>query len=200
MDALFLISVCAVVGIVVLTMVGVSIYNRLVTARNRYENAFSQIDVQLKRRYDLIPNLVEVAKGYMQHEQETLEKVIAARNDAASAARTASKSPGDATAMGGLMSAEGLLSGMMGRFLAVAEAYPDLKADTQMQQLIEELTSTENRIAFARQAFNDMVTSFNTLTETFPNSAIAGTFSFRRAELLEFATERVAEPPKVSFS
>lgn len=200
MNALFVVALVTLVGALALIMIGISIYNRLVTARNRYENAYSQIDVQLKRRYDLIPNLVETAKGYMKHEQETLEKVIAARNQAASAAKSASKNPGDASAMGGLMSAEGMLGGMLGRFLAVAEAYPDLKADTQMQQLMEELTSTENRISFARQAFNDMVTSFNTLSETFPNSLVAGMFNFRRAELLEFETERTAAAPKVSFS
>ena len=200
MNALFVVALITIVGVIVLTMLGIGIYNRLVTARNRYENAYSQIDVQLKRRYDLIPNLVETAKGYMKHEQETLEKVISARNQAASAAQAASKNPGDAGAMGGLMSAEGLLGGVLGRFMAVAEAYPDLKADTQMQQLMEELTSTENRISFARQAFNDMVTSFNTLAETFPNSVVAGTFNFRRAELLEFETERVAEAPKVAFT
>jgi len=178
----------------------VSIYNGMVTVRNRYKNAFSQIDVQLKRRYDLIPNLIETAKGYMKHEKETLESVIKARNSAMSAAQTASGNPGDPSAMQGLAVAETALSGMLTRFFALSESYPDLKANENMLQVQEELTSTENKIAFARQAFNDAVTIYNTFTEKFPNSIIAGMFGFRQAELLQ-ATESAEErkAPKVSF-
>jgi LemA protein len=177
-----------------------SIYNKLVTARNRFQNAFSQIDVQLKRRYDLIPNLVETAKGYLAHEKETLEAVISARNGAVSAAKKAANSPGEAGAMAGLAGAESMLGGALGNFFALSEAYPDLKADTTMNNLHEELTSTENKIAFSRQAFNDSATTYNTLVEKVPNNVVAGTFNFTRAALLEFEGEEIQVAPKVSFS
>jgi LemA protein len=187
--------------IVLLIIVIVSIYNGLVTYRNRYKNAYAQIDVQLKRRYDLIPNLVETAKGYIKHERETLEAVIAARNTAMAAAKTAAGNPGDPGAMTSLAGAEGMLNATLGRLMAVAEAYPDLKANQNMMQLSEELTSTENRISFARQAYNDGVTAYNIAREKFPSSIIAGMFNFAVAQLLE-ATESAEErkAPKVSFS
>jgi LemA protein len=178
----------------------VGIYNRLVTLRQRFKNAFAQIDVQLERRYDLIPNLVEVAKGYMKHERETLEAVIGARNQAQSAVKAAAANPGDAGAMKGLIGAEGVLSGAMGRLFAVMEAYPDLKANQNMMQLTEELTSTENKVAFARQAFNDAVMNYNTAREVFPANLVAGTFNFAPAELFELSDERARQAPKVSFS
>jgi LemA protein len=161
-----------ILAIVVFAVIG--IYNSLVTLRNRYKNAFSQIDVQLKRRHDLIPNLVEVAKGYIKHERETLEAVIQARNTAASAQQKAATNPGDPSAMRVLAGAEGALTGAMGRFFALAEAYPDLKANESMRQLSEELTSTENRVAFARQAYNDAVMVYNTKREVFPSVIFAG--------------------------
>jgi len=176
------------------------IYNRLVTLANRYKNAYSQIDVQLKRRYDLIPNLVETVKGYMAHERGTLEAVIKARGAAVSAAERAAKAPGEPGAMQGLAQAEGVLGGALGRLLAVFEAYPDLKANQNVLGLQEELSSTENKVAFARQAFNDSVMEYNTQRESFPDVVFAGTFGFRAAELLvstESAEERKA--PKVSF-
>jgi LemA protein len=188
-------------GIILLVIISVAgIYNSLVTLRNRYKNSFSQIDVQLKRRYDLIPNLVETAKGYMKHERETLEAVINARNSALSASQKASGNPGDPTAMKDLASAETLLSGTLGRLFALAENYPDLKANQNMLQLQEELTSTENRVSFARQAFNDSVTTYNTTCEKFPHTIIAGMFNFSQAQLLE-STEAPEErkAPKVSF-
>ena len=178
----------------------VVIYNRLVTLANRYKNAYSQIDVQLKRRYDLIPNLVETVKGYMAHERGTLEAVIKARGAAVSAAERAAKAPGEPGAMQGLSQAEGVLGGALGKLLAVFEAYPDLKANQNALGLQEELASTENKVAFARQAFNDSVMEYNTQRETFPDVVFAGTFGFRPAELLvstESAEERKA--PKVSF-
>ena len=189
------------IGLLLLAvMMLVGIYNRLVTYRNGYKNAFAQIDVQLKRRYDLIPNLVETAKGYIKHERETLEAVIAARGNAMAANRAAAANPGDPAAMGGLNQAEGVLTGALGRLLAVAEAYPDLKANQSMQAVMEELTSTENKVAFARQAFNDAVTSYNNARETFPNSVLAGMFNFAAAQLLE-ATESPEErrAPRVQF-
>ena len=155
------------------------IYNRLVTLRNRFKNAFAQIDVQLKRRYDLIPNLVETAKGYLKHERETLEAVIQARNQAAQAASTAASDPGNPGAVQALAGAETALTGTLGRFFALSEAYPDLKANSNMMQLNEELTSTENKVSFARQAFNDAVTTFNTQREVFPNNIFAGMFGFK---------------------
>ena len=187
--------------IVVLVLVwGVITYNRLVSLRNRFKNSFAQIDVQLKRRYDLIPNLVETAKAYMKHEREALEAVIAARNQAASANAKAAGNPADAGAIQGLVAAEGALNASLGKLFALAEAYPDLKANQNMMQLTEELTSTENRIAFARQAYNDVVMGYNTAIEQFPPSVIANMFGFARADLLqstESAQERAAV--KVGF-
>ena len=179
----------------------ISIYNGLVALRNRFKNAFAQIDVQLKRRYDLIPNLVETAKGYMAHERQTLEAVISARNTAVSANQRAAANPADGAAIQGLSVAEAGLSGALGRLFALSEAYPDLKANQNMMQLSEELTSTENKIAFARQAFNDAVMSYNTRVESFPDNIVAGMFQFKGAELLQ-ATESAEErkAPKVSFS
>lgn len=190
-----------ILGIVIAFVAAVVIiYNNLVTFRNRYKNAFSQIDVQLKRRHDLIPNLVETVKGYIKHERETLEAVIQARNTAISATKQAAGNPGDPTAMKGLASAESMLSGALGRLFALSEAYPDLKANQNMAQLQEELASTENRIAFARQSFNDAVMSFNITREKFPNNIIANMFNFQEAQLLE-STESPEErkAPKVSF-
>ncbi|MBM4311537.1 MAG: LemA family protein [Deltaproteobacteria bacterium] len=181
-------------------LLAVGLYNSLVTCRNRFKNAFSQIDVQLKRRHDLIPNLVETVKGYMQHERETLEAVIQARTGAISAAQKAAGDPADAAALQGLASAESMLSGALGRLFALAESYPDLKANQNMAQLQEELSSTENRIAFARQAFNDAVMAYNIAREKFPNSIIAGMFNFQEAQLLESTQspeERTA--PRVAF-
>jgi LemA protein len=177
----------------------VSIYNRLVSGRNAYKNAFAQIDVQLTRRYDLIPNLVEIAKGYMKHERETLEAVIAARNAAVNGLKSAAANPGNPAAVQQLAGAENALTGALGRLFAVAEAYPDLKANQNMMQLSEELTSTENKVAFARQAFNDAVMSYNNLREVFPNSIIAGSFAFMPAQLLEIEAPEKRVAPKVSF-
>jgi LemA protein len=178
---------------------GVGIYNRLVGLRNRFKNAFSQIDVQLRRRYDLIPNLVETAKAYMSHERETLEAVIAARNQAVSAEKRAMGDPSDASAMGALAGAEGLLGGAMGRLFAVMESYPDLKANQNMMQLTEELTTTENKVAFARQAYNDAVMTYNTAREQFPGSVVAGMFNFPAAQPFEIEDEQARQAPKVSF-
>lgn len=177
-----------------------NLYNQLVTKRNRYKNAYAQIDVQLQRRYDLIPNLVESVKGYMAHEQGTLTAVINARNTAVSASQAAARSPGDPQAMQQLAVAEGALTGSLGRLFALSENYPDLKANQHMTQLMEELSSTENRIAFARQAFNDAVTFYNTARESFPSNLIAGTFNFGSAELLEEVAPEVKVAPRVSFS
>jgi LemA protein len=179
----------------------IAIYNSLVTLRNRFKNAFAQIDVQLKRRYDLIPNLIEVAKGYMAHESKTLEAVIAARSGAQAATEKAAANPADAQAMQQMATAEAGLSGALGRLFALAEAYPDLKANQNMMQLTEELTSTENKIAFARQAYNDSVMGYNTAIELFPNSIIAGMGSFQPGTLLE-STESPEERKvvKVSFT
>jgi LemA protein len=181
-------------------LLAVVIYNRLVVLRNRFKNAFAQIDVQLKRRYDLIPNLVESVKGYMQHERGTLEAVVQARGNAVAAAQRAAAAPGEPGAMQGLAQAEGVLGGALGRLLAVFEAYPDLKANQSIMVLQEELSSTENRIAFARQAYNDSVMQYNTRRESFPDNVFAGLFGFGAAELLQ-ATESAAEraAPKVSF-
>lgn len=177
----------------------ISIYNRLVTGRNRFKNAFAQINVQLTRRHDLIPNLVETAKGYMSHERETLEAVINARNMAVSGLKTAAADPSDPEAMKNLAQAEQGLSGALGRLFALSEAYPDLKANENMMQLSEELTTTENKVAFARQAYNDSVMQYNTLRESFPNNIFAGWFSFLVAELLEIEDEAVRKAPEVSF-
>ena len=176
------------------------IYNSLVTLRNRFKNAFAQIDVQLKRRYDLIPNLVETAKGYMKHERETLEAVIKARNIAAAAAQAVAANPADANAMKGLVSAEGGLSGALSRLMVVSEQYPDLKANQNMMQLTEELTSTENKIAFARQAYNDSVMGYNNAREVFPNVIFAGMFGFLPAELFKIEDPAERNAPKVSFN
>ncbi len=193
-----MIPVVVLLGLAVLAVLGwISLYNGLVTRRNAYRNAFSQIDVQLKRRYDLIPNLVETAKAYLKHERGTLEAVITARNAAQAAARTAAAAPGDPGAMQGLSAAEGVLAGSLSRLLAVAEAYPDLKANQTMSQLMEELTSTENRVSFARQAYNDAVMTFNNARETFPGSLVAG--SFAAAQLLEIQAPAEREPVRVSF-
>jgi LemA protein len=190
-----------VVGILgVLLLLVIAAYNRLVVARNRYKNAFSQIDVQLKRRHDLIPNLVESVKGYMAHERGTLEAVIAARNMAYTATQKAAADPGDPETMKKLAQAEGQLNGALGRLLAVSEAYPDLKANTNMLALQEELTSTENKVGFARQAFNDAVLSYNNSREVFPTVVIAGMFGFRPASFFEIETPGEREAPKVSFS
>ena len=191
------ITLAVVIG---LAFWAVSIYNGLVALRNRFKNAFAQIDVQLKRRYDLIPNLVETVKGYIKHERETLEAVIKARNVAITAAQGAGANPGNPAAMQQLGAAEGALSGVLGRLFALAEAYPDLKANQNMLALQEELTSTENKVAFARQAFNDSVMEYNTKRESFPDSIFAGMFGFGPAELLattESAQERAA--PQVKF-
>jgi LemA protein len=187
--------------IVVLVAWGVAIYNKLVTLKNRYVNAFSQIEVQLKRRYDLIPNLIETAKGYMAHERGTLEAVIAARNQAVAGLSAAAKDPGNAKAMEQLGSAETALGGALGRLNVVMEAYPDLKANQNMMQLSEELTSTENRVAFARQDYNDQATAYNTYKQTFPPVLFAGTFGHGTdASLLEFADHAlIQEAPKVKF-
>ena len=174
-------------------------YNALVTLRNRYKNAFSQIDVQLKRRYDLIPNLVETAKGYLQHERGTLEAVVAARNTAIAANTRAAQNPGDASAMKDLSSAENALSGVMSRLFALSESYPDLKANTTMMTLMEELSSTENKVSFARQAYNDSVMAYNNRREIFPSSIIAGMFNFAPAELFVVDKPEEKEAPKVAF-
>ncbi len=192
--------VILLVLIVALAAMVVGIFNKLVTYRNRYKNAFAQIEVQLKRRYDLIPNLVESAKGYLKHERETLEAVISARNQAVGGLQKAAQDPGNADAIRGLAGAEGLLTGAMGRLFALAESYPDLKANQNMMQLSEELTSTENKVAFARQAFNDGVTTYNTYRQTFPTVMFAGMFGHAQdAALLEFDSERIQEAPKISF-
>jgi LemA protein len=188
-----------VVPIVVLIIVIVGIYNGLVSGRNRYKNAFSQIDVQLKRRHDLIPNLVEVAKKYMDHERGTLEAVIAARNTASSARGAAAADPGNPAAMQKLIAAEGVLGGAMGKLFALAEAYPDLKANATMMQLSEELTSTENKVSFSRQAYNDSVMSYNTSCEQFPGVLVANNFGFKQAQLFEIENAAEREAPKVSF-
>jgi LemA protein len=188
----------ALIAIVLVVFI-IGAYNSLVTLRNRYKNAYSQIDVQLKRRYDLIPNLVETAKAYLSHERGTLEAVIAARNAAATANTRAAQNPGDTSAMKELSSAESALSGSLGRLFALAEAYPDLKANTTMLSLMEELTSTENKVSFARQSYNDSVMAYNTRREVFPTNLIAGPFNFGPAELFVIDKPEQKEAPKVSF-
>ena len=177
----------------------IALYNGLIGKRNRFRNAFAQIEVQLQRRYDLIPNLVETAKGYMSHEKDTLEAVIAARNQAMGAMQAAAAAPGDSNAMANLAAAEAGLGGVLGRLMAVAEAYPDLKANQNMMAVQEELTSTENKVAFARQAFNDAVTVFNTARETFPAVLIAGLLGFKEAMLFEVDDASARTAPKVNF-
>jgi LemA protein len=185
---------------VILVLMIISIYNKLVVGRNRVKNAFAQIDVQLTRRHDLIPNLIETAKGYMKHERETLEGVTEARNQAAAASKAVAGDPTNGTAMKSLMGAEGALSGMLGKLNVTMEAYPDLKASQNMMQVQEELTSTENKIAFSRQAYNDSVMHFNVQRESFPDSIIAGMFNFNEAQMFEIEDEKVREVPKVDFS
>ena len=200
MSAIVITLIALVLSAVVIAAIVTGIYNKLVTYRNRYKNAFAQIEVQLKRRHDLIPNMIEVAKGYMKHERETLEAVIQARNQAAGGLQQAAKDPGNADAIKGLAAAEGLLSGTMGRLFALAESYPDLKANQNMMQLSEELRTTENKVAFARQAFNDSVTQYNTYKQTFPTVVFAGMFGHAQdAAMLEFDSEQIQEAPKVSF-
>ncbi|MEV2240884.1 LemA family protein [Micromonospora sp. NPDC049891] len=191
--------VCLLLIVVAVVGFGVSIYNGLVRARNAYRNAFAQIDVQLVRRHDLIPNLVETAKGYLKHERETLEAVINARNAAVNAQATAAASPGDPAAMQQLSGAENMLTATLGRLFALSEAYPDLKANQNMMQLSEELTSTENRVAFARQAYNDAVMAYNNKREVFPSSVLAGMFSFGPAELFQPDDPQQRQAPQVSF-
>ena len=201
MVALLVVAAVFVVMILFVAFLVIGIYNRLVALKNRYENAFAQIEVQLKRRYDLIPNLVETVKGYMAHERETLEAVINARNQAMTGLQNASADPSNAAAMQQLAGAEQGLTGALGRLFALSEAYPDLKANQNMAQLTEEITTTENKVSFARQAFNDTATEYNTYKQSFPAVVIAGTFGHtNNAELLEFDSEAIAEAPKVSFS
>jgi LemA protein len=195
MTALVLLAI--VVG---LGLFAVGLYNGLVTGRNGYKNAFAQIEVQLTRRYDLIPNLVEIAKGYMKHERETLEAVIQARNSAVSGLSAAKANPGDPAAMQQLAGADNMLTQTLGRLFALSEAYPDLKANQNMMQLSEELTTTENKVAFARQAYNDAVMGYNNSREMFPGSIVANMFAFQPAELLEIESEAKREVPKVSFT
>jgi LemA protein len=189
-----------IVVLVALFLYLISIYNRLVTIRNIARNAFAQIDVQLTRRHDLIPNLVEVAKGYLAHERDTLEAVIQARNGAVSGLKAAAADPTNAAAIGALAGAENQLSGALGRLFALAEAYPDLKANQTMMQLSEELTTTENKVAFARQAYNDGVMGYNNAREVFPNNLVASTFEFSAMKLLEIESSDMREVPKISFS
>ena len=196
----WLTTLLVILGIVlVFVMYIAGIYNRLVTLANRFKNAFAQIDVQLKRRYDLIPNLVEMVKGYMKHEQDTLTKVIEARNKAISAGQAAAANPGDPTAMKNLGAAESQLNGALGRLLMIAESYPDLKANQNMMSLQEELTSTENKVSFARQSYNDAVTEYNTAREVFPAVLFAGMLGFREAQLLEIENTKEREAPRVQF-
>ncbi|MBN1947651.1 MAG: LemA family protein [Bradymonadales bacterium] len=191
-----------IIIVIIALLVGfvMRIYNRLITLRNRQKNSFAQIDVQLKRRYDLIPNLVETAKGYMKHERETLEAVISARNEAYKASTQAAANPSSSQAIKSLVGAENTLGGAMGRLFAMVESYPELKADRNMAQLMEELTSTENRVAFARQAYNDAVMNYNTAREKFPDAFIANMFNFQEAELFVIEETAQREAPKVSFS
>jgi LemA protein len=194
-------SLVLVIGLVlVVAVIVIGIYNGLVRFRNRVKNAYAQIDVQLKRRYDLIPNLVETAKGYMKHERETLEAVTNARNQAASAASAASKDPTAAGAIKDLAGADGALTGALGRLMVVMEAYPDLKANENMMQVQEELTSTENKVAFSRQAYNDAVLGYNNKREMFPSNIIAGMFGFKFAQSWELDDEAARDVPKVDFS
>ena len=195
-----MVGLVVVIGLVALIgLFAMGVYNGLVKLRNFYKNSFSQIDVQLKRRHDLIPNLVETAKAYMSHERETLEAVISARNGAESARQAAAANPGDPATLDQLGKAEAGLGGVLGRLFAVAEAYPDLKANQNMMQLSEELTTTENKVAFSRQAYNDSVLAFNNKREVFPNNMVAGMFGFTKAALFEIDVEAERDAPKVQF-
>ncbi len=193
----FLIFLAIIAAIV---MWGVGIYNRLVNERNRVKNGFAQIDVQLTRRYDLIPNLIEAVKGYMKHERETLDAVVKARNAASASLDAAKADPANALAMKELGASEGALTSALGRLFALSEAYPDLKANQNMMQFQEELTSTENKVAFSRQAFNDTVLQYNNSVQNFPNNLIAGFFSFALASFLEIESEEKRDVPEVSFT
>jgi len=199
MELAIIVAILFFVVLGALVMFGVAIYNRLVKLRNRFKNAFSQIDVQLKRRYDLIPNLVETAKSFMEHEKETLVGVIEARNQAKQASEKAAQNPDDPEAMQNLMGAEAALTGSLGNLFALREDYPELKSDETMQNLMEELTSTENRIAFARQAFNDAVTKYNTAREKFPAVMFSSAMGFEEAMLFEVDTQEEREAVEVSF-
>ena len=200
MSAVLIALIVVVGGILLVIAMAIGIFNKLVAYKNRYQNAFAQIEVQLKRRYDLIPNLVETAKGYMAHERETLEAVVAARNLAAGGLAKAAGDPGDPAAIKELGSAEGALAGAVGRLFAVMEAYPDLKANQNMMQVSEELTSTENKIAFARQAYNDSINTYKTARESFPSVIFAGMFGFDDAPFFEIEVEAEREAVKVSFT
>jgi len=191
--------IVVLIVVAVLAVFVIGLYNKLVTMRNRFKNAFAQIDVQLKRRYDLIPNLVETAKGFLKHERETLEAVIQARNQAVGANRAAAGNPADAQALQGLMGAEGALQGALGRLMVVVERYPDLKGNQQMSQLMEELTSTENKVGFARQSYNDAVMAYNIARERFPAVVLAGALGFQPAALFEIVAAAEREAPKVTF-
>ena len=194
-----IIGVVVLVGVLGIIGFVIGGYNKLVTLRNRFKNAYAQIDVQLKRRYDLIPNLVEIAKGYLKHERETLENVTKARNIAYVASQAAAANPGDAGTMKNLVSAESGLAGTLSRLMMVSEQYPDLKANQNMMQLTEELTSTENKISFARQAYNDSVMVYNTDREVFPSNLVAGMFNFGAAELFVIDKPEQKDAPKISF-
>ena len=197
---LWIILVILIIVPLVIIFYAIAIYNGLVALRNGYENAYSQIDVQLTRRYDLIPNLVETAKGYMKHEKETLSAVIEARNQAVTAGQSAAAAPGDPQAMQSLMGAEAALTGTLGKLFALSEAYPDLKANENMLSLQDELTSTEDKVSYSREAFNNAVTRYNIKRESFPDSVIAGMYKFGPAELFEIESPKQREAPKVSFS
>ncbi len=193
-------SIITLIVIVIIVFYVVGIYNRLVALKNRFKNAYAQIDVQLTRRYDLIPNLVETAKGYMAHEKETLEAVIQARNQAVSANKTAAMNPDASGAIQGIAGAETMLTGALGKFFALSESYPDLKANETMNNVMEELSTTENKVAFSRQAYNDSVMTYNTYKEQFPNNLISSKFDFKDAELFEIEEAEAKKPVKVSFS
>lgn len=193
-------SIIFLIVIFIIAFYMIGIYNKLVALKNRFKNAYSQIDVQLTRRYDLIPNLVETAKGYMAHEKDTLEAVIQARNQAVSANQAAAQNPDDASAIQGIAGAETMLTGALGKFFALSESYPDLKANETMNNVMEELSTTENKIAFSRQAYNDSVMTFNTYKEQFPNNFISNQFGFKQAELFEVDEPDAKKPVKVSFS
>ena len=195
-----IIAICVVVGLILIVGIIISMYNALVRDRNRVKNGFAQIDVQLKRRYDLIPNLIETAKGYMAHKKGTFESVTQARNQAMSAAKSAAKDPTAGGAVKALSNAEGALTGALGRLMVTMEAYPDLKASQNMMQVQEELTTTENKIAFSRQAYNDSVMVYNVRREQFPSSIVAGVFNFSEADMFEIVDEAEKQAPKVDFS